>query len=85
MHSLIIDCTGFLLKFAVYAINGDGDVYERSYMTTEEVAGYAVANPDIKSIKITGPTDYCFSLKDDIRSRLALGYSVNDIEIEVIK
>ena len=84
MHSLIIDCTGFLLKLAVYAMNADGEVYQRAYMQAEDIAGYAATNRDIKNIKLTGPTDYCLGLKDDIRARLALEYSINDIEIEVM-
>ena len=84
MHTLIVDCIGFLLKFAVYAIDADGEVYGRDYMSAEDIAKYAAANQDIKSIKLNGPTEYCMGLQEELKTQLALEYANNDIEIEVI-
>lgn len=84
MHSLIIDCSAFLLHLAVYAINADGEVYQRDYMSAEDIPGYASVNRDIKTIKLAGPTEYCMGLKEELESKLALEYAINDIEIEVI-
>lgn len=84
MHTLIVDCIGFLLKFAVYAVNADGEVYQKAYMSPEDIAKYASANRDIKSIKLTGPTEYCMGLQEELKTQLALEHANNDIEIEVI-
>ena len=84
MHSLIVDCIGFLLKFAVYAIVADGDVYQREYMSAEDIVKYVATNHDIKNIKLTGPTEYCMGLQEELKTQLALEYANNDIEIEVI-
>ena len=86
MHTLIIDCISmnFLLQFAVYALDGDGEVYQQQLMDAKDIVRYAAANRDIKNIKIAGPVDYCLGLKDELENKLALEYAVNDIEIEVI-
>ena len=34
MHTLIIDCTAFLLHLAVYALDADGEVYQKEYTQT---------------------------------------------------
>ena len=84
MHTLIIDCTAFLLHLAVYALDADGEVFQKEYMSADSIAGYAAANKGIKNIKITGPTEYCLGLKEELQTKLALEYANNDIEIEVI-
>lgn len=84
MHSLIIDCTAFLLHLAVYAVDADGEVYQRDYMSASDIPGYASVNRDIKTIKLAGPTEYCMGLKEELETKLALEYAINDIEIEVI-
>jgi hypothetical protein len=84
MHTLIIDCTAFLLHLAVYALDADGEVYQREYMDVADAIDYAVAQKDIKNIKLAGPTDYCLGLKEELQAKLALEYANNDIEIEVI-
>lgn len=84
MHTLIIDCTAFLLHLAVYALDADGEVYQKEYMDVTDAIDYAVAQKDIKSIKLAGPTEYCMGLKETLETKLALEYANNDIEIEVI-
>ena len=84
MHTLIVDCTAFLLYLAVYAVDGDGEVYKRDYMSAEDIPGYANTNRDIKTIKLSGPTEYCMGLKEELETKLATEYANNDIEIEVI-
>ena len=84
MHTLIIDCTAFLLHLAVYALNADGEVYQKNYMPAEDIPGYASVNRNIKTIQLAGPTEYCMELKKELESKLALEYAINDIEIEVI-
>ena len=86
MHTLIIDCMSmnFLLQLAVYALDGDGEVYKQQLMDANDIIAYTATNRDIKNIKIAGPTEYCLGLKDELENKLALEYAVNDIEIEVI-
>ena len=84
MHTLIIDCTAFLLHLAVYALDADGEVFQREYMSSDSIVGYAAANKGIKNIKLSGPTEYCMGLKEELETKLALEYAINDIEIEVI-
>lgn len=85
MYSLIIDCTAFLLHLAVYALDADGEVYQKNYMSAEDIPAFAAVNKDIKNIKLTGPTEYCVGLKEQLETKLALEYAINDIEIEVIE
>ena len=68
MHSLIVDCIGFLLKFAVYAMNADGEVYQKAYMSAEDIASYVSTNHDFKTIKLTGPTEYCIGLQEVLKT-----------------
>ena len=48
MYSLIVDCTAFLLHLAVYALDADGEVYQKEYMSAEDLPAFAAANKDIK-------------------------------------
>lgn len=84
MYGLIIDCTAFLLHLAVYALDSDGEVFQKNYMSAEDIPAFAAANKDIKNIKLSGPTEYCIGLKEELEKKLALEYAVNNIEIEVI-
>jgi hypothetical protein len=84
MHTLIIDCTAFLLHLAVYALDADGEVYQKEYMSAEDIPAFANTNKDIKSIKLTGPKEYCMGLKETLENKLALEYANHNIEIEVI-
>lgn len=84
MYSLIVDCTAFLLHLAVYALNADGEVYQKEYMSAEDLPAFAAANKDIKNIKLSGPSEYCMGLKETLENKLALEYANHNIEIEVI-
>lgn len=54
-------------------------------MSAEDIPAFAAVNKDIKNIKLTGPTEYCVGLKEQLETKLALEYAINDIEIEVIE
>ena len=84
MHTLIIDCTSFLLHLVVYALNADGEVYKKEYVSADNIAKYAASDHNIKNIKISGPAEYCLGLKEELENTLVSKYAINNIEIEVM-
>ena len=84
MCTLIIDCSGFPLEHSGYVMNESAEVVQRVQLLASEIAGFAAQTGDIKKIALSGPTDYCLGIKEEISKQLALEYAFEDIEIEVL-
>ena len=83
MRTLIIDCSGFSLDHTGFVVDENLQVQERVQLTTSDIAAYASQANGVKKIKLSGPTEYCLGIKEEISKQLALEYAINDIEIEV--
>ena len=79
MRTMIVDCSGFVLKHPV-AIQDSNEIV---HLTTTELAGYAVSK-NVDKIILSGITEYCNGVRDEIKVLLALEYANHNIEIEVL-
>ena len=84
MRTLIVNCSGFALEHnIVLQDEGVRGFEEIAQLPTAEIAGYAT-HKNVDKIILSGITDYCFGLKDEISTQLMTEYANNNIEIEVM-
>ena len=84
MFTLIVDCNGFPLEHHAYITDGDGKIIGLAQLPVDEIAPYVNNDRRISKVVLSGPTEYCLGLKDDISENLSQEYSIRNVEIEVI-
>ena len=86
MYTLIADCSNFALEHGIYVVDGNGDPVSLMHLPISELADLIAHDNRISSVKLTGATEYCYGLKEEIEKQLALEYanSKRNVEIEVI-
>ena len=85
MYSLIIDCSSFGTIPSVYVTNPTGQIVDLKHLTLDNISEFAASDIRIDSIKLSGPTEYCEGLKENIERQLATEYANNNITVEVLK
>ena len=84
MCIMLIDCTGFVLEHSVVVQDeGVRGFKEIAQLPTSELANFAITR-NVDKIILTGISEYCFGIKEEIHNQLVTEYANNDIEIEVI-
>ena len=86
MYTLIIDCSGFVLEHSVHILDPNGNIVGLMHLPSAEIANFVAKDNRISNIKLSGVTEYCNGIKEEIEKQLALEYA-NDkrnVEIEVI-
>ena len=86
MYTLIIDCSGFALEHGVHIVDAAGNTVGLMHLPTSEVAGFVARERNVTGVKLSGPTEYCNGIKEEIEKAVALDYANNirKVEIEVI-
>ena len=85
MYSLIIDCSSFGTIPSVYVTDPIGQIVDLKHLTLDIISEFAASDIRIDSIKLSGPTEYCEGLKENIERQLATEYANNNITVEVLK
>ena len=85
MYSLIVDCSSFGTIPSVYVTNPTGQIVDLKHLTLDNILEFAASDIRIDSIKLSGPTEYCEGLKENIERQLATEYANNNITVEVLK
>lgn len=86
MYTLIVDCSNFALKHSAHVIDNNGDIIALMYLSDTDIPDLVSQDNRISSVKLSGATEYCNGLKEEIEKKLVLEYanSKRNIEIEVI-
>ena len=85
MHTLIADCSSFVLEHLVYIVNDNtGENIAIMHLPTSEIVNYIVSDTNIHLVKLFGITEFCNGIKEDIEKQLSLEYSNRKVEIEVL-
>lgn len=86
MYTLIIDCLGFVLEHTVHILDPNGGIVGLMHLPSAEIANFVARDTRISSVKLSGATEYCNGLKEEIENQIALEYANNkrNLEIEVI-
>ena len=85
MYSLIVDCSSFGTIPSVYITDPTGQIVDLKHLTLDNILEFAASDIRIDSIKLSGPTEYCEGLKENIERQLATEYANNNITVEVLK
>lgn len=86
MYTLIIDCSGFVLEHSVHILDPNGNIVGLMHLPSAEIANFVAKDNRISNIKLSGVTEYCNGIKEEIEKQLALEYAngKRNVEIEVI-
>ena len=86
MYTLIADCSNFALEHGIHIVDGNGDTVALMHLPISELANLIARDTTISEVKLSGATEYCYGLKEEIEKQLALEYanSKRNVEIEVI-
>jgi hypothetical protein len=84
MYTLIADCSNFTLEHGICIADAAGEIVAVTHLPLDEIAKYAAADSRIDSIKLSGPTEYCMGIKEEIENKLALEYADRNINVEVL-
>lgn len=86
MYTLIIDCSGFVLEYSVHILDPNGSIVGLMHLPSAEIANFVAKDNRISNIKLSGATEYCNGIKEEIEKQLALEYAngKRNVEIEVI-
>ena len=86
MYTLIIDCSGFALEHGIHIIDAMGKTAGLMHLPTSEIADFVKRDSRITQVKLSGPTEYCNGIKEEIEKTIALEYANNTrkIIVEVI-
>jgi hypothetical protein len=86
MYTLIIDCSNFALEHGVHIVGPDGKTAGLMHLPTTDLASFILNDSRISGVKLFGPSEYCYGIKEQIEIKLALEYANNmrKIEIEVM-
>ena len=60
-------------------------IVDLKHLTLDNISEFAASDIRIDSIKLSGPTEYCEGLKENIERQLATEYANNNITVEVLK
>ena len=84
MYTLIADCSNFTLDHSICIADAAGNIVAVTHLPVDEIAEYAAADSRIDSIKLSGPTEYCMGIKEQIENKIALEYASRNINVEVL-
>lgn len=86
MYSLIVDYSGFALNCNAYVVDPQNQVIHAESLSRDDILAFAFGNTNwkIHNIKLSGPKEYCYGLKEQLEFKLASEYSINYINVEVI-
>ena len=86
MYTLIVDCSGFALEHGIHIIDAAGNTAGLMHLPTSEIADFIIRDVRIGNVKLSGPTNYCVGIKEEIENKVALEYAnkTRKVEIEVI-
>ena len=86
MYTLIIDCSGFVLEHSVHMLDPNGGIVGLMHLPSAEIANFVAKDNRISNIKLSGVTEYCNGIKEEIEKQLALEYAngKRNVEIEVM-
>ena len=86
MYTLIIDCSGFVLEHSVHILDPNGNIVGLMHLPSAEIANFVAKENRISNNKLSGVTEYCNGIKEEIEKQLALEYAngKRNVEIEVI-
>ena len=86
MYTLIVDCNGFILEHCAHIIDPSGAIVGLMHLPAAEIAEFVAHDSRISNVKLSGITDYCNGLKEEIENKIALEYAnkTRKVEIEVI-
>lgn len=83
MYTLIIDCSNFALEHGIHVVDPSGKTVGLMHLPTSELADFIKRDPRISAVKLSGLTEYCYGIKEQIENGLTNEYA-KKIEIEVI-
>lgn len=86
MYTLIADCSNFALEHGIHIVDGNGKIVALMHLPISELSHLVASDSTISSVKLSGATEYCIGIKEEIEKQLALEYanSKRNVEIEVI-
>lgn len=85
MHTLIADCSSFVLEHLVYIVDDStGENVAIMHLPTSEIVSYVASDTNIHLVKLFGIKEFCNGIKEDIENQLSLNYSNRKVEIEVL-
>lgn len=85
MHTLIADCSSFVLEHLVYIVDDStGENVAIMHLPTSEIVSYVANDTNIHLVKLFGIKEFCNGIKEDIENQLSLNYSNRKVEIEVL-
>ena len=85
MYTIIVDCSSnFALEHGIHYFDTDNNLIKVTHLPTTEVAALVMSDNNITNVKLSGDTDFCLGIKEEIESKLALEYANREIKIEVI-
>lgn len=83
MYTVIVDCTNFVLEHGMHVLDADNNTISLMHLPTTEIVRYIAEEPKITKVKLTGITEFCNGIKEDIENSLKLEYSNNERQIEI--
>lgn len=84
MYSLIVDCyMDFPLKHKAFILDNQFQIISTKEIFSSDILNYAINN-NVDNIKLSGHSEYCDGLKEQLEFQLTTQYSNNNIKIEVI-
>ena len=85
---IIIDCNPFVTTSHVYYLADDSNAVSNIETVSNEFLiehiSARIATLHLGYVGLQGIDTYCEKVKEDLESKLATNYSINNVEIEVI-